>query len=102
VYVPVHSSIYLGLDVRKQTVDLTATLSIRNISPQFPIVLTFVRYYDSAGHPVREYVKEPAELGPLASVEFVIPRADTAGGAGANFWSSGWGPRLSTNLSSRR
>ena len=28
---------------------------------------------------------EPGELGPLATVEFVIQRVDTAGGPGANF-----------------
>jgi len=91
VYVPVYSSIYLGLDVRKQMVDLAATLSIRNISPQLPIVVTFVRYYDSAGQLVREYVKDPAELGPLASAEFIVPRADTSG-PGANFLVQWVGP----------
>lgn len=85
VYVPVYSSIYLGLDVRRKTIELAATVSIRNVSAQHPIVLNFVRYYDSAGRLVREYLDNPAELGPLASVEFVIDRADTAGGPGANF-----------------
>ena len=92
VYVPVYSSIYLGMEVRKQMVNLAATLSIRNISPQLPIVVRFVRYYDSAGQLVREYVKDPAELGPLASAEFIIPRADTTGGPGANFLVQWVGP----------
>jgi len=85
VYVPVYSSIYLGLDVRQKIIELAATVSIRNVSARRPIVLNFVRYYDSAGKRVREYLQQPAELGPLASVEFVIQRADTAGGPGANF-----------------
>lgn len=85
VYVPVYSSIYLGLDVRKKTIELAATVSIRNVSAQHPIVLNFVRYYDSGGRLVREYLANPSELGPLASVEFVIDRADTSGGPGANF-----------------
>jgi hypothetical protein len=85
VYVPVYSSIYLGLDVRQKVVELAATVSIRNVSARYPIVLNFVRYYDSGGKLVREYLKDPAELGPLATVEFVIQRADTAGGPGANF-----------------
>ena len=55
------------------------------MSAQYPVILNFVRYYDSAGTLVREYLKEPAELGPLATVEFVIQRVDTAGGPGANF-----------------
>jgi uncharacterized protein DUF3124 len=85
VYVPVYSSIYWGLEVRRNIVDLAATLSVRNISAQRPIILNYVRYYDSAGKLVREYLGEPGELGPLASVEFVIQRGDTAGGPGANF-----------------
>jgi hypothetical protein len=90
--VPVYSSIYLGLDVRLKSVDLAATVSIRNVSAQHSIVLTFVRYYDSAGVLVREYLKEPGELGPLASVEFVVQRADTTGGPGANFLVQWVGP----------
>jgi len=85
VYVPVYSSIYLGLDIRKDIIDLTSTVSIRNVSAQYPVILNFVRYYDSGGRLVREYLKEPAELGPLATVDYVIQRLDTAGGPGANF-----------------
>jgi hypothetical protein len=48
-------------------------------------VLDVVRYFDSAGKPVRDYINGPAELAPLATVEFVIQRADAAGGPGANF-----------------
>jgi hypothetical protein len=85
VYVPIYSSLYLGLDVRQDMVELAATLSIRNISPQYPIVLEFVRYYDSAGKPVSDYLSAPAQLAPLASMEYVVKRADTTGGPGANF-----------------
>jgi hypothetical protein len=55
------------------------------VSAQHPVILNFVRYYDSGGKLVREYLKEPAELGPLATVEFVTQRRDTASGPGANF-----------------
>lgn len=85
VYVPVYSNIYLGLDIRQQVVELAATVSIRNVSARYPIVLNFVRYYDSGGKLVREHLDGPGELGPLATVEFVVQRADTAGGPGANF-----------------
>jgi hypothetical protein len=85
VYVPVYSSMSLGLDVRQKNVELAATVSVRNVSARYRIVLNFVRYYNSAGKLVREYLKAPAELGPLATVEFVIQRADTTGGPGANF-----------------
>lgn len=85
VYVPVYSSIYLGHDINKKTVELSATVSVRNTSARERLVLTGVRYYDSGGTLVRGYVGAPAELRPLASVEFVIRHQDAAGGPGANF-----------------
>jgi hypothetical protein len=92
VYVPVYSNLYLGVDRRQNMVELSATVSVRNVSPRYPLVLTVVRYYDSAGKQVREYLKQPSELPPLASVEFVVQRDDTAGGPGANFLIQWTGP----------
>jgi hypothetical protein len=66
-------------------IDLGATLSVRNVSGQHPLVLMFVRYFDSAGQRIRDYISAPSELGPLGSVEFVVEKHDTAGGPGANF-----------------
>jgi hypothetical protein len=85
VYVPVYSSLYLGVRTRAQTVDLAATVSVRNTSSLHPITLRWVRYYDSSGKQVRAYLDKPSVLPPLGTVEFVIQRADTAGGPGANF-----------------
>jgi Protein of unknown function (DUF3124) len=84
-YVPVYSSIYLGLNTKKTMVNLAATVSVRNVSSRHPIALDVVRYYDSADKPVRDYIKGPAELAPLATVEFVIQGGDATGGPGANF-----------------
>ena len=84
VYVPVYSSLNLGME-RRQTVELTATLSVRNVSAVHPIVIEWVRYYDSRGKLVRHYLEQPSSLPPLGAVEFVIQRSDTAGGPGANF-----------------
>jgi len=55
-------------------------------------VLEAVRYYDSAGKPVRDYIQKPSELPPLATVEFVVQRADATGGPGANFLVQWKGP----------
>ena len=85
VYVPVYSSLYLGLDRRRQTVELTSTVSVRNVSTVHPIVIEWVRYYDSTGKRIRDYLQRPSSLPPLGSVEFVIQRSDTTGGPGANF-----------------
>ena len=85
VYVPVYSSVHNGLSTRQQTIQLSATLSVRNVSTDHPIVLEWVRYHDSTGKLVRNYLDTPSALPPLSSVEFVIQRADTAGGPGASF-----------------
>jgi hypothetical protein len=85
VYVPIYSSLYLGRDIKHDIVQLTSTLSIRNVSPRYPLVIESVRYYDSHGRPVRDHLTTPSELAALASVEFVVKEADTTGGPGANF-----------------
>jgi hypothetical protein len=83
VYVPVYSSIDMGGQGRQ--VQLAATVSVRNVSSRHRVVLESVRYYDSAGQHVRDYISSASELPPLATVEFVVQQADTAGGSGANF-----------------
>ena len=85
VYVPAYSSIYWGADIKQHMVDLAVTLSIRNVSQGHPLILRSVRYFDSAGKLIHEYVSSPSELAPLGSVEFVVQQQDRAGGPGANF-----------------
>ena len=85
IYVPVYSSLYLGVVHRVQTVELAATVSVRNVSDQHSITLDVVRYYDSNGKQIRDYVDKPSALPPMGSVEFVIQRSDKVGGPGANF-----------------
>ena len=85
IYVPVYSSLLLGVSHRASTVDLAATVSVRNVSASHPITLEWVRYYDSVGKRVREYLDKPSTLPAMASVEFVVQRSDTSGGPGANF-----------------
>lgn len=67
------------------TVDLAATVSVRNVSIVHPITLDWVGYYDSLGKQVREHLEKASTLPPMGSVEFVIQRSDTTGGPGANF-----------------
>jgi Protein of unknown function (DUF3124) len=90
IYVPIYSHIYIRDKTR--VINLTATLSIRNTDAQTPINITSVRYYNTEGSQVRDYVKEPLRLAPMASTDFVVAEDDTSGGAGANFiveWSAG-------------
>lgn len=83
IYVPIYSHIYIR--DRSRSINLTATLSIRNTDLQNPIHITSARYYGTSGTLVREYVNKPLRLAPMASTEFVVAEEDTSGGSGANF-----------------
>ena len=83
LYVPVYSYIFMVDGGR--TINLTTTLSIRNTSPEQPLILTRVDYYDSRGNLVASRLQNPVKLEPLASTEFVVPQEDITGGMGASF-----------------
>lgn len=83
VYVPIYSHIYSG--VKGRPFDLAATLSIRNTNPQNSITLVSVKYYDSEGKLVKDYLGQPQQIKALASTRYIITEDDKAGGSGANF-----------------
>ncbi|MEH2392340.1 MAG: DUF3124 domain-containing protein [Nostoc sp.] len=83
VYVPVYSHIYHHN--RQEIFELAVTLSIRNTDLTNPIIITSVRYYNSDGKLVKQYLERPIQLDALASTDFFINRNDTSGGLGANF-----------------
>jgi hypothetical protein len=83
VYVPIYSHIYSGLKGRPFS--LAATLSIRNTDPKNAITLVSVKYYDSDGKLVKEYLGKPAELKAMATTRYILTEGDTTGGSGANF-----------------
>ncbi|ACK66151.1 conserved hypothetical protein [Rippkaea orientalis PCC 8801] len=84
VYVPVYSHIY-HFDQQNNPINLSATLSIRNTDMTHSIIITTVRYYDTKGQLIREFIRNPVELKPLASTDVFIQTNDTTGGLGANF-----------------
>jgi hypothetical protein len=83
VYVSVYSNIYYG--DRSKPFNLAAMLSIRNTDPNYPLTIVSAPYYDSNGSLVREYVKDPIRLAPMASTYIYVKESDTTGGSGANF-----------------
>jgi hypothetical protein len=83
IYVPVYSHIYH--DAQQKIFNLAATLSIRNTDLTNSIIITSVRYYDSDGKLVKQYLERPIQLGALASTDFVVNQTDNSGGLGANF-----------------
>ncbi|MBC7905372.1 MAG: DUF3124 domain-containing protein [Rhodospirillaceae bacterium] len=94
IYVPVYSHIWHGnLDARgkPQTLLLSSMLSIRNTDPYDSMTIRSVRYYDTAGKLLKEYMAQPARLGPMASTDVFLEHKDDQGGTGANFvvqWSA--------------
>lgn len=89
VYVPAYSHIYIG---NKETpFYLTITLSVRNIDLNKSIKITEIKYYETQGIFLKEFITKPVMLGPLASTRMIIHQKDRTGGSGANFivkWTS--------------
>jgi len=84
VYVPIYSHIPHH-NSQDRTINLSATLSIRNTDSTNPIIISSVRYYDTDGQLIRQDVERPVALNPLASTSFFVAADDTRAGSGANF-----------------
>ncbi len=82
IYVPVYSHIYA--DGGKPHL-LETTLSIRNLDPNRAISVQSVKYFDTKGALVKEYLSGELTLAALATTEFLVERRDIRGGSGANF-----------------
>ena len=82
VYVPVYSHIYVK---GGKPFLLEATLSVRNSDPTEDIAIASVRYYDTNGNLIKDYLEKPMLLKSLATAEFLVPQTDIEGGSGANF-----------------
>ena len=82
IYIPVYSHIYSR---GGQPYQLEITLSIRNTDPHSAITVSSVRYYDTKGKLVEDYLKSPLRLAPLETAAFLVKKRDLRGGSGANF-----------------
>ncbi|NGX84674.1 DUF3124 domain-containing protein [Aequorivita sp. KMM 9714] len=88
-YLSVYSHIY-SISLKK-TQNLTAMISLRNVSETDTVFISKADYYSTNGDLIRQYFKKPIYLKPLETVEIVIDEADNYGGSGAKFifdWSS--------------
>ncbi|TKK70936.1 DUF3124 domain-containing protein [Ilyomonas limi] len=83
IYVPIYSHIYLNTGNR--AFNLTATMSIRNISYTDSFYIKKIIYYGSKGEELKKYIDSTLLLKPMASYEFVVEHDESKGGAGANF-----------------
>ncbi|MEL6525678.1 MAG: DUF3124 domain-containing protein [Chloroflexota bacterium] len=83
VYVPAYSEVLVG--GRGLTHELTVTLAVHNTDIDASIILQSVRYYDTDGNVVRDYVEDPIEVTSLATTGFLAEDRDSSGGWGSNF-----------------
>ncbi len=82
-YLSVYSEIYQFSD--RQTYDLTATISMRNISSTDTMFIMKADYYNTHGDLIRSYIQKPVYIKPMETIEVVIGQEDKEGGTGANF-----------------
>lgn len=83
LYVPVYSEVPYG--DKRFTLNLTATLSVRNLDLKKSITLKRVDYFSASGKLVRAYLSQPLAIKPLASTEFIVRETDRTGGISASF-----------------
>ncbi|MDU9047834.1 MAG: DUF3124 domain-containing protein [Candidatus Electrothrix sp. Rat3] len=83
IFVPAYSEVhYAGKNI---TMKLAVTLTIHNTDFTHPIIVTSVRYYNTKGKMVKEYLPKPQRLGPMASTDFFVDTGQQTGGVGTNF-----------------
>jgi hypothetical protein len=82
IFVPAYSHIY---HQEREIFDITTTVSIHNTDGDSPIVIMEVKYYNTPGQLVRNYIDSPLLLPPMATLDYVVPEKDRVGGSGANF-----------------
>ena len=82
-YLSVYSQIYSYTE--HTSIDLTATVSIRNTNANAKTYLLKADYFDTHGNKIHSYVNRPIALSELETLEIVIAEFDKKGGTGANF-----------------
>ena len=82
-YLSIYSQIYSVSE--HKTHNLTAMISLRNISDTDTIFILQATYHDTHGTSLRNYFKAPIYLAPLETTEIIIDEVDISGGTGSNF-----------------
>lgn len=82
-HLSVYSSVYSQTEHR--THDLTATVSMRNLSMKDSLYISNADYFNTKGEKIKSYLTKAIGLAPLETVEIVIGQKNTKGGTGGNF-----------------
>ena len=81
VYLPIYSTI---AHWTPRTMNLTVTLSVRNVDAKNRITLHSIDYFDTNGVKKKSLLEEPKKLPPFGSAQFIIGRDEFQGDVGAN------------------
>ncbi|NJD08481.1 MAG: DUF3124 domain-containing protein [Methylococcaceae bacterium] len=83
LYLPVYSEVPFG--DRGLSINLSATVTIRNTNVAAPITIKRADYFGASGVLIRSYLKQPEVIRPMASVNHVVNESDRSGGSSASF-----------------
>ncbi|BAQ66107.1 DUF3124 domain-containing protein [Geminocystis sp. NIES-3709] len=83
IYLPIYSNIYHSNQRRIHNLGITVTF--HNTDLKNSIIIKSIKYYDTKGNLIEDYLTSSVSLKPLASTNFYIEDNDTRGGVGANF-----------------
>ncbi|MBW2671760.1 MAG: DUF3124 domain-containing protein [Deltaproteobacteria bacterium] len=82
VYVPIYSNIYAQ---DGKPFHFEASLSIRNLDPDKEITINSIRYFDTSGKEIKNYLEEPLRLKLPATAEFIVEQKKIVGRSGGKF-----------------
>ena len=83
IFVPAYSEIFF--EDTERTWDFAVTLAVHNTDLENSIIVKSVKYYDTNGQLVRDFLAEPIRLDKLVTRGYLVGRSDNRGGIGANF-----------------
>ena len=82
VYVPAYAQVFYHQDQR--TLSLVPPLSIHSTVPKHSFILRSLRYYSEDGTLLKEYLREPRILSPMATATYGLYPESPNVGIGAN------------------
>ncbi len=82
VYVPAYAQVFSHTD--QKTMSLVTTLAIHNTDPKHSLILRSIRYYSEDGTLLKEYLKQPRILSPMATATYGLYPERPNVGIGAN------------------
>lgn len=82
VYVPAYAQVFYQQNQSK--LSLVTTLAIHNTDPKHSLILRSIRYYSENGTLLKEYLREPRILPPMATATYGLYPEQANVGIGAN------------------